>query len=273
MTYPLPSSSVISVTTSQAYWNLHTKIESSGDIYESDVPGLAFAIGPDSDVAQVKVSYFDPNETDKLNEQIVSVDRPFVGRIESNLNERYATGQLGRMFITLLDIIPPTGYFPPSGASNQSVQVAPAVIDLIQYTTPQPTFLPGRPDKVFRYDTVGEQALFPFPTNTFWFVVPFYGRRFAQVVVKNLNFVAEPNIGVTTFGLTYSRVRTVPGIYPDNGDGEEQIANTAALTPGSTAVHTVTNKVFDAIGVRITAAAALISPASVNTMITVSDKI
>jgi hypothetical protein len=273
MTFPLPSSSVVSVTSSQAFWNLHTKIESSGDIYESDVAGLAFAIGPDSDVAQVKVSYFDPNEADKLNEQIVSVDRPFVGRIEPNLNERYATGQLGRMFISLLDVIPTTGFIPPSGATNQSVQIAPAVVDLIQYTTTEPNILSGRPDKVFRYDTTGEQASWPFATNPFWFIIPFYGRRFAQVVVKNLNFAAEPNIGVTTFGLTFSRVLAVPGIYPDNGNGEQQIDNTAALTPGSTAVHTVSNKVFDAIGVRITPAAALISPASVNTTVTVSDKI
>jgi hypothetical protein len=268
MTYPVPSS-VQALTQKADYWRLHTEIESSGDIFESDSDAHAFSIGDDSDVARVKISYFDPLERDKVNDQIVSVDKPFIGRISANFTETFSTGQTGRILISLVDLMPPEGFLPPSWVAGQRVSTVRPVIDLVQYLHSQPSYLPNRSDKLYRWATTGSLNL----TQGYWNIVPFYGRRFGQVTVKNLAFTAQPNIAVTTFGINFSILSSVAGLYQDNGNEEIQIDTDAAVIPGATVTQIISNQLFDAIAVRIVPASGIASPESISTVITVSDKI
>lgn len=260
MTFPVTSSEK-ALTSSQAVWNLNTQIQSAGDIYESDVSAKAFAIGPDSDVAQVKVSYFDPTEADKINEQIVSTDRPWVGRLDANLLERYSTTQIGRMFLSLVDIPPPSGFLPPSHSTERVLVVRP-IVQVLQYLDTQPDYPPNRADKTYRFNSIGNGNL----ALGVWYIVPFYGRRFGQVTFKNLNVGGQPNVAVTTFGINFS-------ITGSNDDNQEiQIDTDAAVIPGGSVVQSVTNQSYDALGIRLVPAAPFASAESVYTKITMSDK-
>lgn len=262
MTFPV-TSSVNALTNQQEVWNLNTQIESAGDIYESEVSAKAFAIGPNSDVAQVKVSYFDATETDKVNEQIVSVDRPWAGRLDANLLERYSTTQVARMLISLVDIPPPEGFLPPSHVAGQRVVIVRPVVQVLQFLSPQPDYAPARADKIYRFNSISSLNL----ALPLWYIVPFYGRKSGQVTFKNINVGAQPNVAVTTFGINFS-------ISGDNDINQEiQIDTDAAVTPGSTVTHVVSNQSFDVLGIRIVPAAAFDNPQSIYTRITVSDKV
>lgn len=263
MSFPYPSS-IASVNQLKAYWRLYTGIETSGDIYESETSALAFAIGGDSDIARAKISYFDQQEADRVNEQIVSIDRPFIGQIDANMLAKYATGQRARILISILDVIPSATFTPPTAGGTDRVMFAQPVLELVQYTNQQPNYLPTRSDKQFRYETIGTSN----PVllgRAFWFIIPFYGRRFGQVTVKNLD--SSANLAVTTFGFNFS----LTGL--DSNNQSIQIDTDATVAPAATVTQIVNNQTFDAIGVQITPDGALDSTTSVFTNIVVSDKI
>ena len=77
MTFP-QTLSVDQLRDGQQFWRLFTEPESSGDIWESDVGALAFAIGADSDIARALITYYDLTETDRVNSLVVSANKPFI---------------------------------------------------------------------------------------------------------------------------------------------------------------------------------------------------
>lgn len=89
MSYP-QTQATEAVLRAQDYWRLYTQVITSGDIYELDTSVRAIAIGPNSDLHSVRVYYYDPsNNPVQANELVVGVGSPFVGRLDSLLDQQY----------------------------------------------------------------------------------------------------------------------------------------------------------------------------------------
>src|SRR5690348_7452464 len=66
------------------FFRLNTLLSCPGDIYESKQSGRAFMLGPESDIANVGVTYFDDQKTPTFVSQFVlTPQRPWSGRIDA----------------------------------------------------------------------------------------------------------------------------------------------------------------------------------------------
>ena len=104
---PAQPSSSASVQNSQELFRIYQPIESPGDIFEVDSSCKAVFIGQNSDVAEVRLQYFDEQEgPDLMNTVDVSVNGPFVGRMDALLDTTYASlGQKARVLAFPVDLV------------------------------------------------------------------------------------------------------------------------------------------------------------------------
>src|SRR5271154_733772 len=92
---------ISAVIRSQQFYRLKEAVESPGSIYEIDESALAIYIGPDSDISEVQVTYFNPDEPLGLETATVSVNGPFVGRLDALLKTTIpSTGQPARILLS-----------------------------------------------------------------------------------------------------------------------------------------------------------------------------
>ena len=283
MSFPQTSAD-LAVTKGQDYWRLFTELGSSGDIYESPQSGRAFVIGPDSDIARVKIVYFDANESSQANEVIVSVDKPFIGRLDALNSQTYPSGERARLLISSADILVPSVFFaanaftPPTAAAAANIDIVPANIDFIQYLGEVPSVIPPRSDKVFQFGQIPDIA-----SDQQWLLVPFYGRRFADVCVKTLgteNPSVTPAIDVFVFGINFSWIIADAGLANDSGHQQEMLGsfrlNVPTFGAGVSDSITITNRAFDYLAIQIQKAGSSADypiESSVVTRIVTSDKI
>lgn len=176
MTYPQPNANQYAANGYQ-FFRLNTLLQSSGDIYESEQSGLALALGPESDIAKVGVSYFDDQADNFMGQTVITPDRSFVGRVDSNLNGFYTPAQRpGRILIYPQDLW--NSQYIPTGweTGNTSIVVTPR-LDVIEYFANQQSLIQKRNDKVFRFQdlTVDDTV-----AGIVYVTVPFYGRKFAN---------------------------------------------------------------------------------------------
>lgn len=177
------------VLASKDFWRLRTPLDSSGDIYELDTSARAFTIGPQSDVPQARVTYFDPQQPGAVQDLIVSIDAPFIGRIDALLDEAYPTTGGGggatsapsaaRAFISPVDIIQ-NAYRPQFLIAGENLFYPQPQLDFITYLSSEPAGVPAKREaKEYR-------LLVPIagggPTNSAWFVIPHYGRKYFAAV-------------------------------------------------------------------------------------------
>jgi len=274
MSYPQTSPEQ-SVLNGQEYWRLFTPLGSSGDIYEADVSARAIVVGPQSDVSQFAVTYFDKQAPGGANSVNVGVDKPFVGRLDALANEIYQTGDRARLLISTNDLVPPAGFRPPSAGPGDVVEVIVPNIDALFYLTSEPGYPPQRTNRSHLFESLpgGGGAVAD------WFVVPFYGRRFAEITAKLLGIpatVAGPPLDVDVFGVNFSNSIADPSVA-DTGHqeillGTVSIPGPAALGAGTSGSIVVTNRAFDCLEVRLAYSSA--HPANAfNLHITTSDKI
>ena len=195
MTYPQPIGSDAVLNGGQIY-RLRTELSSPGDIYESDVSGLALAIGPDSDIANIRFAYFDPQSSTKMTTGTFSPQRAFAGLVASQNTSLYPTAnRAGRILFWADDIYDPN-YVPSGAAPGSTVQFVPPIFDIVQYLS-QPTALtPARPDKKYLFQNY----------TTTYFVVPYYGRKYAYIQYTNRNAVTPSTYGIlgVNFAITNS---------------------------------------------------------------------
>lgn len=278
MSYPQTSPNT-SVLSGQDYWRLFTPLASAGDIYESEQSGRGFVIGPDSDIARVKIVYYDIQNPNLANEAIVSIDKPFVGRLDAFGDQTYNTGDQARLFISAEDFVPylsSTSFFAPPTSAGAVVEIVPPSIDLIQYLGEVPAFVPPRSDKVFRFDQLTNIS-----NDQQWFLVPFYGRRFFDVGVKTLGFDGSttPPIDVGVYGINYSP-SVGGGVLRDTGVQQEMLDFFSLASPATNAgiseFAAGSSRSFDYLGVMIqkpVGSADYPIETVVSTRITVSDKV
>jgi len=164
--------------------------------------------------------------------------------------------------------LPKPGFRPPSAGANDDVQITQARIDVVMYLSEVPAIIPPRADRTHRFEQVNDTS------EPNWLLVPFYGRRYAQVTFKNLNFIAQPNITVQTYGINISNYTTAGGFFNDNGHMQVLLASTGSLGLGSSARHNIIDRSFDYLAVRIegVGGAPLADFTSVQTQIIVSDR-
>lgn len=106
MSYPQAKSSK-SVLEGQEFFRIHTELESNGDLYEVDTSAKAIVIGPNSDIQNVRVYYYDVQGNNQIESAIVSIDDPVVTRMNAFMAQEYpGLGAKARILIGSDDIVP-----------------------------------------------------------------------------------------------------------------------------------------------------------------------
>jgi hypothetical protein len=201
MTFPQPSSTEY-LFGGQDFFRLNTPLQSPGDIYESDVSCHGFCIGPDSDISQVQVNYFDNQvASSRLNGFIITPDRAFQGRIDARLDATYPQlpgNRTARILMSSADIYDPT--YRPEGfnVANDALDFIVPRFDVIQYFKNMPSVVPTRSDKKYDwkyYDTIpGIQ----------WIIVPYYGRKYAMLDLENWDPLVTAEVQLRGVNFTVS---------------------------------------------------------------------
>jgi hypothetical protein len=182
MTLPIQGDPVDSVLRGQEFFRLKQELQSAGDIFEIDESTKAIYIGPQSDVSEIRVAYFDPSAPSGMQTTIVSPNGPLIGRVDSlNAQVVASTGLAGRMLVTAADFIDPN-YERPVGNVNlkpsRTYLIRP-IIDLICALKPLPDIPDIRADKTYRFPSVpidGDAA-----DESTDIIIPLYGRRLTTV--------------------------------------------------------------------------------------------
>lgn len=164
------------------FLRLKQALASAGDIFESEQSAHAFALGPDSDISQVNIAYLDAQASNTFMSQMtLTPQRTFEGEIIAfNQTKTYAPSKRpGRILIWPAEIYDPT--WRPSGFTpnaDRLVYESP-LIDIIQFFQESPQISSVRADKTYYYD------ILPFGAGNCYVAIPFYGRRYASLVMEN----------------------------------------------------------------------------------------
>lgn len=252
MTYPQPSSNNYATGGSE-FFRLRTLLSSPGDIYESDQGCLALALGPDSDLANINVNYFDDQAPTFVQQATISQQRSFVGRLSSRVDATYApSGVPGRVMFWAADIYDPN-YRPLTFDSvNDTINFQTPILDVIQYFQDPPTLVPPRVDKQFVYQNYNAFG------GVCWIVVPFYGRKYAYIQFTN----RTPASGMTfqILGVNFAISPNPSPIPPLSGPPyhQERIIVAPTLVPypnsSNTVVNATTTGMFDVLVIGIAGA-------------------
>ncbi len=219
MAFPYKNPNVdLYVNAGFSFARIKQSLASAGDIFEISQGAHGFCIGPDSDVANVTVAYFDPLSTPAYSSQAVPVqtnlsmltitpERPWSGYIPIvNKEGSYVPSNVpGRMLMW------PTALFDATTRPSNFDPVADGlvfehpVIDIIQYFSPPPATLPGRADKTYYYDNL------PFGSSGICYVmVPFYGRRAGYVWAAHDLSIPGCEFTIIARGLNYRIAENTP---------------------------------------------------------------
>ena len=218
MTFPQPSAAQYTVSGGD-FFRLNTPLASPGDMYQSEVSGLAMALGPESDIANVNVAYFDDQAANKMQFAQVSPSRSLVGRIDANNLGTYSpTQQPGKVLIWPADLYDPN-YRPRAFNSlTDSITFVTPVLDIIQYFNQQPSLISPRVDKTYEFQN------YAITGGTLYIVVPYYGRKYCYVNFTN----REPVIG-NTFGILGVNFAITQDTTPSTAYHQETVIRAPAV--------------------------------------------
>lgn len=245
MSFP-QTTAVNAIRNGQDIWRLFTPAESSGDIYEAEVSARSLVVGPDSDIGRYVVNYYDVQNPNIVNMATFSIDKPWIGRLDALPARTYASGDVARLLISTDDLMPPTGFRPPTAAEEDAVEIVQPNFDVLFYLQENPTFIQPRANQIHLF----EQLPGPLDKSN-WFLVPFYSRRFGEVTAKNLAFGAAADYTLNVFGINFSNV-IAPGVgAPPQVGHQEELLGTATVSVGETDSVTITNRGFDYLAVEL----------------------
>lgn len=215
-----------SVLRSQEFYRLKQTIRSPGDIFEIDVSTKAIYIGPDSDISEVALQYYNPDLPDAIETAVVAVNGPFVGRLDAMLASKIPTlNQPGRLLVSPVDIVDPTYSF--DLFTPQREEHIPVTLDLMASLTPLPDIPAVRADRTLRLPsvpwTMGRTVDDDGDNGSTSLFIPIYGRRtvtvtitaalFAHVEVCLINL--EPGTHANPRSLGYLNVNSLHSPLPD----------------------------------------------------------
>lgn len=182
------------------FFRLNTPLVSGGDIYESAQGARALALGPESDVSRVKVTYFDIEVDNFVNQVILGPDRSMVGGINANVRSTYTPANRPGKILIAPDNLYNPDIAPTASQNVGSSIVIPPKLDVIQYFSNPGALVPMRNDRVHRFQQIpffddganaGAVAVF----------VPFYGRRFCSFMFRPTSSILA--ITVEVYGINF----------------------------------------------------------------------
>lgn len=198
--FPQPSS-VSPVLLGQQAFRLTTPIAGPGDIYESEVGALAFAIGPNSDMSSILVTAYDEDDDSGVQQMIISPDRWFIGRTDARTEVLYpGSNRKGRILISLQDIYDPD-YTPLAIAEDDAIERVTPILDVIQYFVSPTAFTPQRSDRKFQFQYLTPPSTLSSAKST-WVIIPAYGRKSGFFSFRNQD--PSETITVTVNGVQLS---------------------------------------------------------------------
>jgi hypothetical protein len=175
-----------------------TPLSSPGDIYESPQSGGAFAVGPNSDIANVRMAYFDDQATPGFMQFVtLSPRRALVGTVNARNEASYApSARPGKILFWAEDIYDPN--YRPTGfvANTDHIEFIAPVIEVYEYLKMPTSLGPARIDKEFVFQN------YNFNAGVFYLVVPYYGRKYCYVNFTNRNQTTPNTMGIV--GVNYA---------------------------------------------------------------------
>ena len=175
----------------QEYFRIKQAIQSPGDIFEIDQSTKAIYIGPDSDIAEARITYYDPDVPGGLATADVSVNGPFVGRIDSLLATKVpGTNQTARILAAPVDLVDNAYRRPLTGPfANFREYNVPAQLDLMCALNTLPDIPSVRADRTLRFPNTPYEISAPSGSGGTDLIIPIYGRRMISVQVVSAAFV------------------------------------------------------------------------------------
>lgn len=180
MSYPQPDADQYALRGGD-FFRLSTGLTSPGDLYESQQGSHAFCLGPQSDVANVNIGYYDDQAQTFLNQIQIGPNRSFIGRLDARNESKYApSNRPGRILIWPSDLFDPS--FKPAGIvpNVDTLTFVTPQLEVIEYFSPQGSLDVRRNDKTFRFQEL------ELPISNAFTVIPYWGRRSASARVTNL---------------------------------------------------------------------------------------
>jgi len=239
MSFPQPQATPYSVN-NYGFFRLNTPLSSPGDIYESDQGGHAFCVGPNSDIANVNMAYFDDQVPTFMQFMTISPTRSFTGLVNARNDAQYVpAGRPGRILFWSDDIYDPN-FRPSAAVAGDTIQFVPPLLDVVQYFTPLASVVPPRINKEFvfqNYVVPGGHVLY--------IVVPYYGRRYAFV-----NFTNRNNVSPNTFGISAVNYAITDDSSVNPFHQETTILAPAVVAPGASVrkiIRATVDGMFDAL--------------------------
>lgn len=209
--YPQPNS-IEPVLNGQQAFRLTTPLAGGGDIYECEPSALAVAVGPNSDISNVEVTYFDDDSDSKVSSMIISPDRWFTGRIDARNEVLYPVSRKrGRILVAPSDIYDPT-WTPLAFTEGDTIQYVTPVLDVIEYFVNPQAFTPQRSDRNFQFQFLEAPTLGP-PVGSAWIVIPAYGRKSGWFSFRNQDPAETIDVTVQGIQLSTSASPGVRGTY------------------------------------------------------------
>lgn len=246
--YPQPSANSYAIA-GYPFFRLNTKLLTPGDLYTSEQGATAFVIGPESDIANVRIYYLDNQlQPGQMNNVLISSDRGVAGPIYAQLDATYLpSGRPGRILIGVDDIYNPS-YVPTGFNAGDDFQYVQPILDIIQYFGDSPSITPQRNDKSYDFQTtLGATD----DTKATYYVVPYYGRRYAAIAMQNLGADAV-NLSVVGVNYTIKPTATTP---PAQETTILAVTSVASHATHQQIVTAGTHGMFDALVIRMKDAA------------------
>lgn len=179
-----------SVIDGKEFFRIKQELQSSGDIFELDTSSNAIYVGPDSDIAEMCVTYFDKRQPTGLATARISPGAPLVFRVDaSNAQTVPSTGQKARILISPADLIDNEYTTPAIVQPEEYIRIKPK-IDVVSALVREATLPSERSDTTFRTSSIkigpGTSG-----ADAKVIVFPAYSRR--QITCT----VSSPSIGAT----------------------------------------------------------------------------
>ena len=256
MTYPQPRTSDQIVSAGATQWRLFTQAVSQGDIYEIDSSATAIALGPESDFAQIGITYLDPSVPNTSQATVrITPQLPFPGRISPRLDTSYPLSppRKGRVLVSLIDNFN-IGYLPAgfNVTSMQKFQV-PAFLDLIGWQGNPPLTVAKRGDKQYEFQ---EHPATVHANGAIWYIIPSFGRKYASFSLFNNT---GGDVTYENRGVNFSTVSNPNPVGPGpRDDAETTLVASGVVATGTTRTDSFpasTKGMFDAYAVFLGTAA------------------
>lgn len=199
MTFPQPSPDA-AIQQASDFVRINTTMVSPGDTYQCTQSAKGVQVGPDSDLNQIVLNYWDATIPNTFMNQVnVTPQSPFTGQLYARNDASYQPiNNPGAIIVSPGNIVPELlgANAPLSGTQNQLIVLP--VMDVIFYLNNPPENIPvQRNDKEYMWIYGQTTAL---ANGILQMCVPLYGRKRYQVTAFDL----QGNNGtLTIIGVTY----------------------------------------------------------------------